>query len=375
MIQKKLRIFIYISVPLLIFSLFIFLFLKPTKVVKYKVEKRKMVHSVYASGYIDSSDSVLVKPEVSGYIEKILVTEGQEIKKGQLLAVISNETLKENIREVEAQLASVSERLRTDSDFRKDLTHNIEIKREVLENVEKNYNRRKALFEEGLISKEMFDAIKREYEVAKRDYERQLNIYNDSIKNLSYQFDSLNARKKALKYELEKYYVKSPISGKVLRKFLNEGDYVNNLQQNNVLFSLGSERNLETILLVDEEYIPMVREGMKVLITLDAYPGESFVGSIKTIEKQSDRASRTVKVKANVDYQKSIYFGLTVEANIIIKEVEGLFIPDSAYKNGYVEVLEEGRTKRVKINVSPEKYNGYLLVKDGLQEGQEIILK
>jgi len=88
---------------------------------------------------------------------------------------------------------------------------------------------------------------------------------------------------------------------------------------------------------------------MKVLITLDAYPKEIFEGKIKTIESQSDRSSRTVKVKAEVEYGKEVFFNLTVEANIIIREVEGLFIPASAYKEGYVEVLDGRKAKKSKL--------------------------
>ncbi len=372
---KKTKAILILSFLLIIATVILIFSLKPSKTNKYKIEKKTMVYSVYASGYIDSSDSVTIKSEVSGYIERILVKEGEEVKKGQLLAVISNEPVQENLRDIEAQLASVKERLSTDSDFIKELKHNIEIKKAIFENVEKNFNRRKALYEEELISKEKFDEIKREYEVAKRDYERQLNIYNDTIKNLNYQLESLKARMQALKSELNKYYIKSPINGKFLRKFVNPGDYVNPMYQSNALFSVGNEKNLETVLLVDEEYITMVKEDMKVYITIDSYPKEIFEGKIKLIEKQSERNTRTVKVKADVNYTKSVFLGLTVEANIIIKEIEGLFIPESAYKNGYVEIIEGGKTRKIKVDISPERYNGYLHVKEGLKEGQEVVIR
>ena len=367
--------FIIIGIFLLFVLLLYLILSKKSYESTYKVERKKMVQSVYASGFIDSSDRVVVKSEVSGYIEKIFVKENDLVKKGQLLAIISNETIKENLKEVEAQLGKLRDKLAPGSDFRQDLLHAIEIKKSILENIEKNYQRRKALYEEELVSKEQFDEIKKAYDVAKRDYERQLNIYNDSIKTLSYEFESLKAKQRAIKAELDKYYIKSPINGKILRKFVNEGDYINHLQQENIFFTVGNEKNLETVLLVDEEYIPLVKEGMKVLITLDAYPKEIFEGKIKSIESQSDRSSRTVKVKAEVEYGKEVFFNLTVEANIIIREVEGLFIPASAYKEGYVEVLDGRKAKKIKVNISPVKFNGFLLVNSGLKEGQEVIIK
>lgn len=372
---KKRRITIFLVILILVFGITLLLISKDSKIKKFKVERKKMILSVYASGYIDSSDSVNIKPEISGYVEKILVRENQEVKRGQLLAVISHDVLRQNLKEVEANLANIEERLTGNSDFRKEQLSIIEIKRAVLENVEKNFQRKKALYEEELISKERFEDIKREYEVAKRDYERQLSLYNDTLRNLSFQREALIAKRMALKEEIEKYHVRAPISGKILRKFVNEGDYVNSLQQNNFLFSIGNEKALETVLMVDEEYIPMIREGMKVIVTIDSYPNDTFNGKIKTIESQSDRSSRTVKVKADIEYTKPVIFNLTIEANIIVKETEGLFIPASAYKDGYVEVFEGGKSKRVKVEVAPEKYNGFLLVTSGLKEGQEIILR
>lgn len=373
--QRRFRLFVLISV--LIFSAISVFFIvsKNSKGSIYKVERKKMVLSVYASGYIDSSDSVNIKSEVSGYVERILVEENQEVKRGQILAIISHNSLKQNLKEVEANLSSIEDRLAANSDFRKEQLSIIEIKRAVFENLERNYQRKKALYEEELISKERFEDIKREYEVAKKDYERQLSQYNDIIKNLSTQRDALSARRMAIREEIERHYVKAPIDGKILRKFVNQGDYVNSLQQNNLLFSIANQRNLETVLMVDEEYVSLIKEGTKVLVTIDSYPNETFVGKIKTIESQSDRSSRTVKVKAQVDYTKPVIFNMTIEANIIIKETEGLFIPASAIKDGYVEVFEGGRSKRVKVEVAPEKYNGFLLVISGLKEGQEIILR
>lgn len=341
---------------------------------RYRVESRKMVKSVYASGYIDSSDSVIVRPEVSGYVRRIFVREGDTVKRGDLLLSISNDTLVEQIRDLEAQISSIEERLKPDSDFRRDLEYTIEIKREIYKNLEKNYERGKLLFEQELLTLEMFENLRRDYTVAKKEYERQIHFYNDSIKNLRFQLQSLSAKKKALEHELDKYNVRSPIDGTVLRRFVNEGDYVNHLNQTSLL-SVGNRDRLEAILFVDEEYLPLVNFGSKVILTVDAYSGRTFEGRVKNVERQVDRSSRTVKVKAEIADKSLLTFGLTVEANIIVKEVEGLFIPLSAYKDGYVDLAKGRRIKKVKVDVSKDIYDGYLLVHGGLKEGDEIIVR
>ena len=68
-----------------------------------RAEKKRYIKSVYASGYVDSVNKVLIKPEVSGYIDRVYVSEGERVSEGQLLAVVRNDKLEQNLREIEAR--------------------------------------------------------------------------------------------------------------------------------------------------------------------------------------------------------------------------------------------------------------------------------
>ena len=59
-----------------------------------RVEKKRYIKSVYASGYVDSVNKVLIKPEVSGYIDRLYVSEGDRISEGQLLRLSETTNLK-----------------------------------------------------------------------------------------------------------------------------------------------------------------------------------------------------------------------------------------------------------------------------------------
>lgn len=341
----------------------------------YEVQEKEVVDSVYSSGYIDSVHSVVVKSQVSGYIEKILVRENQNIKKGQTLAIISNPTLTDNLREITAQKEFIMERLKEDSPFLKELRDSIEIKRINLENLKSVYERRKRLFEKGLISRESFEEVEKNLEIAKRDYDRQVKIFEDTVESLKSQLNSLKARKDSIQSEVKKHTINSPLYGLVLRKFVNEGDYINSMTASNQLFLIGDPQKLETVLNVDEEYIPLLKEGQKVLVILDSYPEDVFEGKIKLIESAVDRNNRTVKVKAEINYHKPVSLGMVVEANIIIGSRRALFIPSNSYKDGYVEVLQNGRIERQPVKVGQKSYDGLLEVKEGLSKGQKVVVR
>ncbi|HSE84534.1 MAG TPA: efflux RND transporter periplasmic adaptor subunit [Thermodesulfobacteriota bacterium] len=339
-----------------------------------KVEKKRFIKSVYASGYVDSVNKVIVKPEISGYIDEIYVSEGDGVRKGQILASILNEPIKENLREIRTQKEFARNRLDEGSDYLKVLKDEIEIKRLNLENQENNYQRRKALLQKGIISRESYEDAERNYEIAQREYKKSVENYNDAVDSLKTQLETLTAKEESLMKELDKYSVTSPVDGEILRKFVEEGDYVNNMSQNNEMFSVGDTKNLETVLLVDEEYIPLIKEGLKVLVNTDAFPDKVFEGRIKLIEKESDRRTRTVKVKADVDYPENIPIGVTVEANIILSDGEGFFISKEFYKDGYVNVLQDGKPVKKPVKVGRETED-YIEVTDGLKEGQNILIK
>ncbi|WP_028950680.1 efflux RND transporter periplasmic adaptor subunit [Sulfurihydrogenibium subterraneum] len=352
----------------------LFFYKKNNSYQTYKVEKRQVVKSIYASGYIDTSDLVVVKSEVSGYVEKLYVKEGDTVKKGQPIAKISNQTIFENIKDIDYQISSIKEKLLENSAFQKENQAQIEIKKQVYENAKKIYERRKALFEKGLISKEQFDEVSKNLEVAEKDYKKQVEFYKDTIQDLNFQLKSLSAKKSSLEKELDKYIVKSPTDGKVLRKFLNVGDYVNSMTQSNQIVSIGNPNKIETVLLVDEEYIPKIKESMEVLIKLDSYPDKVFTGKIKTIDLQSDRNSRTVKVKADVNYDLPIVVNMTVEGNIILSKEEGIFIPKEFISEGKVKILQGSKVKEVAIQTESEDYNGYVKVLSGLKEGDTLVI-
>lgn len=365
---------VILGIVLALILLGLFFYKKNNSYQTYKVEKRQVVKSVYASGYIDTSDLVVVKSEVSGYVEKMYIKEGDTVKKGQPIAKISNQTIYENIKDIDYQIASIREKLLENSPFQRENQAQIEIKRQVYENAKKIYERRKALFEKGLISKEQFDEVAKNLEVAEKDYKKQLELYKDTLQDLNFQLKSLSAKKNSLEKELDKYIVKSPTDGKVLRKFLNEGDYVNSMTQFNQIVSIGDPNKIETVLLVDEEYIPKIKEGMEVLIKLDSYPDKVFTGKIKTIELQSDRNSRTVKVKADVNYDLPVVVNMTVEGNIILSKEEGIFIPKEIISEGRVKILQGNQVKEINIQAESEDYNGYVKVLKGLKEGDTLVI-
>ncbi|MDQ8202055.1 efflux RND transporter periplasmic adaptor subunit [Pelagicoccus sp. SDUM812003] len=94
------------------------------------------------------------------------------------------------------------------------------------------------------------------------------------------------------------FELKAPISGVVVNKNVNEGDYIKTGQP---LFRIVDLNTLWLRLEAYESDLPWIRFGQTVNFTVEAYPGETFQGQVAFIDPELDRKTRTVSVRVNVD--------------------------------------------------------------------------
>ncbi len=356
---------------LAVLSLFYFLN-RSNKPKLFSVEERTLRKVVYASGYVYPMDYVVIKSEVSGYVKEIKVKEGDRVKKGQVLAVLDYGPLGASLKELDYKLELVKKRLDENSDYMKSLKEQVSIAKRNMEQAEKGMLRRKSLLERGLIPKEQFEEIKRNYENARSEYERSLSLQKDTIISLRSEERSLEASVRRVEDDIKRYYIRSPIEGVVLNKYIQLGDYINHLSQENKLFSVGDPRGYEVVLYVDEEFAWVIKDGMKAFLYLDAYPNKAFEGQVMLVKNELDRNKRTFEVKVKANLPRDVPAYATVEANVLVKEKKALVIPTSAYKDGYVYKYELVRTVKLPVRVG-EEVDGYLEVIDGLKKGDKVI--
>ncbi len=359
-------VFVLVAVLVLLFAI------RGNKV-KYAVAKEEEVSTlVYGSGYARASQYSVVKAEVSGYVSQIFVKEGDYVKKGQVLALMDAKTIEASIREVSERINLVRERLKKNSPYLKSLEKAMEQAYTNMENSKRLFERRERLFSQGLIPKEAYEQSRTQYELSLKEYERVKSGYEDAVKTLKYEERILSAERERLLREREKYVIKSPIEGYVLKKFVEVGDFINHLSQENKLFSIGS-KDWEVWLEVDEEYAGMLKEGQRVILRLDAYPNERFEGRVIQVIREVDRSRKLITVKVSAELPEDLPNGSTVDGQIEVERRKALLIPAIAYKDGYVLLYDGVRKVKVPVKVG-KKYGEYLEVMEGLKPGDRVIL-
>lgn len=223
-------------------------------------------NSVTATGTVEPVTEVEVGTQVSGIIDKLYADYNDVVKAGQVIALMDKVTLEAELASSEAQLESS----RVEYEYR-----------------QKNYVRNKVLFEKKLISDS-------EYETATYEYERAKGAYDQS-----------QAAIVQVRRNLEYATITSPINGVVINKAVEEGQTVAAGFETPTLFTIAADlTKMQVIADVDEADIGMVKEGQRVSFTVDAYPNDTFEGTVMQIRLgEGDSDNTTTSSTTVVTYE------------------------------------------------------------------------
>jgi multidrug efflux pump subunit AcrA (membrane-fusion protein) len=163
--------------------------------------------------------------------------------------------------------------------------------------------------------------------------------------------------------------ITSVVDGMVYEVFKENGEFVNSQQP---IAMIGSSSEYIIRMLIDEVDIIQVDIGQEVKVSLEAYPGETFVAHVKQIYPKMDPKTQSFEVIAKFKTPPpKLYLGLTGEANIIIREETNVIVIPRSYliDDTYVET-KNGRKKIV----TGLKSLSSVQVLEGLSVGETIYL-
>ncbi len=259
------------------------------EVVAAKPIRGPAVQAVYATGVVEAETWAKVAPVVAGRIAGLLADEGQEVRQGQALLRLDDREARAHLAELEA----------------KEHYWRAEVGRQELG------------LSRGFASHEAREKAESEYRQAQYTVAAQQQRISDLT-------------------------ITAPIDGMVLRR---DGEVGEAVDKNQVLFWVGQPRPLRITADVDEEDIPLVRPGQRVLVKADAFPGRVLEGAVSSITPKGDSLTKSFRVRIGLPADTPVQLGMTTEVNIITREVPGaLLLPSAAVVDGKVWTLDgEGR--------------------------------
>ncbi|MEJ8755597.1 HlyD family efflux transporter periplasmic adaptor subunit [Pontibacter sp. H259] len=304
--------------------------------------------SVYASGVVKSRNQYQVFPAVSGTIQKLLVTEGDVVKKGDPLLTIDNETARlstENAR-IAAEYSSVS----ANQAKLNELNETIALARSRKQNDSLLLARQRNLWQKKIGTKVELEQRELTYKNAVTAYRSAILRYNDLKKQLDFTEKQARKQLQISQALTADYTVKSETDGKVYSVLKERGEMVTP-QTPVAIVGHANEFILE--LQVDEYDIARIRTGQLVLLNLDSYKGQVFEAKVYKINPAMNERTRSFTIEATfVTTPPALYPNLTTEANIIIQQKkEALTIPRDYLVEGSYVLNEDGEKVKVKTGL------------------------
>lgn len=263
-------------------------------------------NNISLSGILSTEGSARLSFKTGGVIDKIFVTEGDQVRKGQLLATLKSAEISAQVQQV--QLA--------------------------LEKANRDYERAKNLYKDSVATLEQFQNAKTGLDIAKQNYQQA---------SFNQQYSRIYANQ----------------DGFIVKKIKNEGELAE--PGGPVLMTGAVSNNSRWILTsgVSDKEWSMLQKGNSAIVTIEAFPGKSFPAVISKKSLAADPVDGSFHVELQVDFGKEQpAIGMFGKAGIKTTTNDtGYTIPyesllEANGKKGFVFVSNDGKTvKRVEVTI------------------------
>lgn len=329
---------------LIILSLFIFLASCSDKLDKTKPTRENITESVYASGIVKSKNQYKVFSLANGLIDKILVSEGDLVKKGDVLIRLVNTSTELNTEN--AKLSADYAAVAANSEKLDELKISIEMARNKMENDNLLYQKQKNLWAERI-------GTQNELDLKELNAKSSTNAYNTAKLRFTNLQKQINFQAKQSQKSLElaqksnnDFSIRSDINGKVYQLLMETGEMVNTLSP---VAIIGDDAAFLLELQVDEYDINRVKIGQKIAMSMDSYKGQVFQCLVSKINPIMNERTKSFTIEASfIEPPKTLYPNLTCEANIIIQQkTKSITIPRAYLLEGNYVYLEKDKKTKV----------------------------
>jgi HlyD family secretion protein len=343
-------------------------------------------------GKVVAVDEVSLSPKMGGKVEQILVKEGESVKAGQVLIKLEQKDVASQANQAQAGYDAALAHL---SSLEKgqlpqqiaQLESAVNQAEANYNNAKENYDRMKELLDEGAISKQQFEGIELQYNVAKEQYESattQLTLTltkektaPESISAAQAQVKQAEAMVSAANTALDNCLITSPIDGIVGAISATVGQMAS---PGYPVATVGNLNSVEIQISVTEDRVNGLKTGQKAEVTVDAASDSVFKGEIVSVSPFKDPMTQVYPVKILVRNEKGLLkSGMFARVKLMVAlHSQVVTVPEDAVVsydgNKIVYTLENGLAKANAVETGPTSM-GRIVITKGLASGKNIIIE
>ncbi len=322
----------------------------------YKVVNLEKTNTTLLAEYPASLEGIMdidIRPKIDGYIEQILVDEGQEVTKGQVLFRISNPQFSQDMQSLAASVAAAESAVAT---------------------AELQVTKTKPLVDQGIISAFELKNVELALQARKAELQRAKAQYSNGVTNVGYTT------------------IKSPVNGMVGTIPYRIGSYVNSATAQPLTrvsdistiyayFSISEKQQLDIVAEIEgktfQEKIAKIPEVNMVLSNGDLY---THPGKIQTFSGQVNTQTGAFNVRANFpNAEKLLRSGNSATIQIPTYLENVIIIPQKAtvelQDKRMAYILDGDKVKAVPVKVRAVPGGKFFVVDEGLTEKDQLVIE
>jgi HlyD family secretion protein len=331
-------------------------------------EKGDLVSTVTAGGTLNAVVLVEVGSQVSGQVRDLLVDFNSAVTQGQVIARISPEIYEARVAQARAELLTIQaglpvqqaavERARAELDNTKsalEMAKAQTVRAELAaDDAKRDLNRKQSLAERAIVSVsdwERIQSVHRSSEAqlaaaraqelsqasAIRAAEAAARMAEAQLLAAAVQVTQREAILRQAQIDLERTYIRAPVTGTVVNRSVNRGQTVAASLQAPTLFTIAQDlRQMQVEASVVEADVSRFAVGQPVSYTVDAHPGRSFTGSVQQIRKAPQTVQNVVTYTVVISTEnpdEALLPGMTANLQVVVdRKTDVLKVPNAALR-------------------------------------------
>jgi HlyD family secretion protein len=337
--KKKISVVILLAAGVGIFAAFELRSKGPMQYYTATVENGEIKQVVEATGTINAVITVQVGSQVSGTISSLYVDFNSHVKKGQLIARIDPALFEGALSQAKADLANAQANLAVAvANTAKANANDVQTKAD--------YARNLGLAQQGVISQQALDVAKASAESGAAMVTAALATEQQARAQVLQKQAAVQVAQTNLDYTI----IHAPIDGTVVARNVDVGQTVAASLQAPTLFTIAQDlTKMQVYAKTDESDVGQIRRGQKVSFKVDAYPRDTFSGTVSQVRMNSTVVQNVVTYDTIVDFDNpelKLFPGMTAYVTIPVATASNAVrIPNGAlrykpdFSNGEIRAL------------------------------------
>jgi RND family efflux transporter MFP subunit len=290
------------------------------------------------SGTLMPEKDATVRSEVSGSILQVTAAEGQQVRRGQVLARIEDQALGDVHKSAQSAVRSAEQALGV---------------------AEREAARTESLVKGGALA------------------ERDLDTARNAVTAAQAQVEDARSRLASAAKQLANLIIRSPMDGVVAARQANAGDVVS---PGTELYRIIDPRSMQLGATVPSEFLAAVKVGLPVQFQVRGYPGQTFEGRIERISPAADPVTRQVPIFVTIPNTAGrLVAGLFAEGRVAQQSRRALVVPLSAVNSSdpkatWVLRATSGKAEQVPVTLGlRDDQTERVEITGGVKEGDRLL--